>query len=225
MVRQTDDLRRNAAFPAHTHCGDAAFTEGRKHARQPDITQPRSQRQAVDTRHFQQFGVCVGNAAQHPRIDNRQHMGKADNNRQVCTAHPEQRQNDKARHRHGADELHNRVNKNPHPAPARPRRTQQQAPCYRQQEARQYAQCAEHNALPERCCGYQLCQRPQRLQGRGQKQAAVPQPHSRQLPNHKPRGQRCSSLPQRSRHFSLHSRSRPQAGCRPHWWGQRRTGH
>ena len=173
-------------------------------------------------------------------------MGKADDDRQVRTAHPEQRQNDKAGDGHGADQLHGRVNEHPYPVPTCARCAKKQAPCCCQQEARHYAQRTEHDALPKCSCGCQLCQRPQCLQGRSQKQPAVSQPHGGKLPNQNPHKDGGSLLPQRrllgrmlaSAHsssggsmqastsaggFSLHSRSRRQAGCRPHWRGQRRT--
>ena len=123
-------------------------------------------------------------------------MGKANNDRKVRAAHPEQGQNDKAGDRHGADQLHGRVNEHPHPMPVRPHRTKKQAPCCCQQEARHYAQRTEYDALPERSRGCQL--RPQRLQRRSQKQPAVPQPHGGKLPNQNPHEDSSGFLPQRS---------------------------
>ena len=240
MIRQADNLGRDTALPAHAHCSDAAFTEGWEDARQPDIPQPRGQRQTVDLCPLQQLRVSVGDAGQHPRIDHRQHMGKADDDRQVRTAHPEQRQNDKAGDGHGADQLHGRVNEHPYPVPTCARCAKKQAPCCCQQEARQYAQRAEHDALPKHGGRRQCCQRPQCLQGRSQKQPAMPQTHSSKLPNSNPCEDGGGFLPQRRLQgrilasapavgmqiqFSRHSRSRPQAGSRPRWRGRRHTEH
>ena len=167
-------------------------------------------------------------------------MGKADDDGKIRTAHPQQCQNDKAGHRHGAYKLHGRVNEYPHPMPARPCCAKQQAPCRCQQKARQYAQRTEHDALPERGGRRQCCQRPQCLQGRGQEQPAMPQTHSSKLPNSNPCKDGGGFLPQRRLQgrmlasppavgmqiqFSRHSRSRPQAGSRPRWRGRRHTKH
>ena len=174
MIRQADNLGRDAAFPAHAHGGNAAFAKRREDTGQPDISQPGNQRQAVDAGHFQKLGVSIGNAAQYPGVNHRQHMGKADNDRKVGTAHPQQSQNDKAGHRHGADELHGRLNKNADPTPAGTQRAQQQSAKHGQQKARQDAQGAECNALPEYSCRRQPSQRLQRLYRRGEEQPAMP---------------------------------------------------
>ncbi len=155
-------------------------------------------------------------------------MGKADHHRKVGTAHPQQSQNDKAGHRHGADELHGRAEKDPNPPPACSRRSQKQPAHQRQHKAGEDAQGAESDTVPEFGGGKLHDQGLQRLHRGGEKQPAMAQRHGRQLPHHHPEDHRGRGMPAgragRIPKIRRHSRSHRQAGHRLRWKDRRRTG-